>query len=91
MKTLTNYASRDTVHVPDSGWSGFRPHSQRRDREGVAPSSLTLELYWQHHRRGQQTLSSSVIAAEAHPVTQRLFSFCSWECTSCLWPFMQLW
>jgi|CXWL01.1.fsa_nt_gi hypothetical protein len=70
MKTLTNYASRDTFHVPDSGCSGFRPHSQRRDREGVAPSSLTLEFYWQHNRRGQQNLSSSVIAAEAHPVTK---------------------
>ena len=26
--------------VMDSGSHGFRPHSQRRDREGVAPSSL---------------------------------------------------
>jgi hypothetical protein len=25
----------------DSGLIGFRPHSQRRDREGLAPSSLT--------------------------------------------------
>ena len=60
----------DTRSFSDSGVDGFRPHLQRRDREGVAPSSLTLELYWQHNRRGQQNLSSSVIAAEAHPVTQ---------------------
>jgi len=26
---------------PDSGVGGFRPHSQRRDREGFTPSSLT--------------------------------------------------
>jgi hypothetical protein len=66
MKTLTHYASESMFHMPDSGCSGFRPHSQRRDREGVAPSSLTLELYWQHNRRGQQNLSSSVIPAEVH-------------------------
>lgn len=28
----------------DSGVNGFRPHSQRRDREGFAPSSLTRKL-----------------------------------------------
>ncbi len=27
----------------DSGLRGFRPHLQRRDREGFAPSSLTQE------------------------------------------------
>src|SRR5512139_888510 len=34
---------RLTVHATDSGIDGFRPHSQRRDREGFAPSSLTQE------------------------------------------------
>jgi hypothetical protein len=36
---FTRYVSR----LGDSGNHGFRPHSQRRDREGLAPSSLTQE------------------------------------------------
>jgi hypothetical protein len=41
-------ASRPTNNAswPTSGIGGFRPHSQRRDREGVAPSSLTQESHW---------------------------------------------
>jgi hypothetical protein len=35
---------RPTVQASDSGINGFRPHLQRRDREGIAPSSLTPEL-----------------------------------------------
>lgn len=30
----------------DSGVAGFRPHLQRRDREGFPPSSLTQESQW---------------------------------------------
>jgi hypothetical protein len=37
----TNSVSRSQ----DSGNRGFRPHLQRRDREGFAPSSLTRESH----------------------------------------------
>lgn len=39
---ILRFTLNDSIHVrKDSGVGGFRPHSQRRDREGVAPSSLT--------------------------------------------------
>jgi len=55
---FTRYASRPTPL--DSGIHGFRPHLQRRDREGLAPSSLTQESYCgRHSRRPGRRLSRS--------------------------------
>lgn len=49
--------------VTDSGSHGFRPHSQRRDREGVAPSSLYPRVtMWRHSRRLRRNLSSSLLS-----------------------------
>jgi hypothetical protein len=59
MKALTKYASRDTFHARDSGIDGFRPHSQRRDREGFDPLPLLEGLYAEHNRRGVEKLSRS--------------------------------
>ena len=48
----SSYSPRLPIHLVDSGNTGFRPHSQRRDREGFTPSSLTQESYlWRHNRR----------------------------------------
>jgi hypothetical protein len=37
----SSYSPCLPIYRVDSGLRGFRPHSQRRDREGFAPSSLT--------------------------------------------------
>ena len=54
--------------VTDSGSHGFRPHSQRRDREGVAPSSLypRVIMCW-HSRRLRRNLSSSLLSVSPSP------------------------
>jgi hypothetical protein len=59
VKTLTKYASRDAFHVQDSGINGFRPHSQRRDREGVDPLPLLESSYAEHNKSGAEKLSRS--------------------------------
>ncbi len=52
----------------DSGSHGFRPHSQRRDREGVAPSSLDPRVaMWRHSRRLRRNLSSSLLSDSLSP------------------------
>jgi hypothetical protein len=49
---LAFHVERFTMHVrKDSGVGGFRPHSQRRDREGFAPSSLTRKPRCERHSR----------------------------------------
>jgi hypothetical protein len=37
----SSYSPCLPIYCLDSGVGGFRPHLQRRDREGFAPSSLT--------------------------------------------------
>jgi hypothetical protein len=37
----SSYSPCLPIYDLDSGLGGFRPHSQRRDREGFTPSSLT--------------------------------------------------
>ena len=52
----------------DSGIHGFRPHLQRRDREGFAPSSLTQESQCGgHFRRQGRRLSSSLMSVGPSP------------------------
>lgn len=59
---FTRYVSRS-----DSGRRGFRPHLQRRDREGISPSSLTQESQCRgHNRRERQNLSSSHCLSACH-------------------------
>ncbi len=61
---FTRNASRPTPL--DSGIHGFRPHLQRRDREGLAPSSLTQESYCgRHSRRPERRLSRSFMSKSA--------------------------
>ena len=59
---VTFHDSRLTS-LTDSGFHGFRPHLQRRDREGFAPSSLTQESQCGgHSRRTGRRLSSSLMS-----------------------------
>ena len=52
----------------DSGIHGFRPHLQRRDREGFPPSSLTQESQCgTHSRRPGRRLSSSLMSIGPSP------------------------
>jgi hypothetical protein len=52
----------------DSGIHGFRPHLQRRDREGLTPSSLTQESQCGgHFRRQGRILSSSLMSVNPCP------------------------
>ena len=49
---ILRFTLNDSIHVrKDSGVGGFRPHSQRRDREGFAPSSLTRKPRCERHSR----------------------------------------
>ena len=67
-----SYEIRFTRYVSctqNSGNHGFRPHSQRRDREGFAPSSLTWKSqYPRHNRKEEQYLSSSIMFDLVHSV-----------------------
>jgi hypothetical protein len=61
---FTRYVSR----LQDSGFHGFRPHLQRRDREGFPPSSLTQESQCGgHSRRPGRSLSSSLMSVSLAP------------------------
>jgi hypothetical protein len=65
--SLTPCASPFTLQ--NSGHHGFRPHSQRRDREGFAPSSLPRKSqYSPDNRREGQILSSPIMSDVAHSV-----------------------
>lgn len=70
---LTHHLSLVTDHCIPSGFYGFRPHLQRRDREGLAPSSLAQESQCGgHSRRPGRRLSSSLMAvapSSAHVLT----------------------
>lgn len=47
------------LHSHASGLNGFRPHSQRRDREGFDPLPLLEGSYSEQNRRGVKRLSRS--------------------------------
>ena len=63
--------------VTDSGSHGFRPHSQRRDREGVAPSSLCPRVTMcRHFRRLCRNLSSSLLSVYPLPAQLAIINPC---------------
>lgn len=62
------YSPRLPIHESDSGIHRFRPHLQRRDHEGLAPSSLTQESYCgRHSRRAGRRLSRSLLSIVLGP------------------------